>query len=423
MLYRLLSSIFPWLGLINLLVKSVRQPGYRARIKERFGFSPFVEQREIVWFHAVSVGEVIALSPLLEQFLDAYPDESVLVTTTTPTGSAEILQRFSGQIDHCYMPFDAMRCVQRFLLRTKPKALFLMETELWPNLLKATLQHQIPTCLLNARLSERSAGLYGRVGNITSQMIGALHRIVCQYQDTADRFRALGASENQVVITGSMKFDLKLTGDLIEETNHLIRTWRGERLCWIAGSTHQGEDEVVLDAHLTVKKEFPELLLILAPRHVHRASHIRDLARRRSFSIASLSDESRTVDVLLVDQMGKLLQMYGMANVAFIGGSLEGTGGHNPVEPAIFGTPMLMGPDRMNFEVVSDLFKADSCLTTVRNASELARELTDLLADDDKRARQGQAARTIVESNQGAIDRQFGVVCEVIDSLTQQASR
>ena len=402
-----------------MLIKSLKQPSYRKRLRERFGYSPILSQDGVIWFHAVSVGEVIVAAPLLEQLLGALPDVRLLVTTTTPMGSEEVQRRFGNRVAHCYMPYDAMRCIRRFVRRTNPRTLFLVETELWPNTLRTAHRHGIPVCLLNARLSERSAKRYSRIRKTTAQMIGALHQIVCQYQDTADRFITLGATLEQIQVIGSVKFDLTMSDELREASATLKNAWCPDRLCWIAGSTHPSEEEVVLNAHRLAKRQYSDLLLVLAPRHTYRSQSISTLARDLGFSTATLSESARTVDVLVADQMGTLVQLYGVADVAFIGGSLQGTGGHNPVEPAIHGLPMLMGPDRMNFEFVSEQFVAGSCLTTVQNATELATKLTHLLADPDERARQGQAAQQVVLTNQGATTQQFEIVRKLIADATQ----
>ena len=408
--YRMISSLLPFVATLNLFRRSWREPDYRLRIKERFGFVPSTIQRGAIWVHAVSAGEVIAAEMLVNQLLESSNTPRVLMTTTTPSGSAEISRRFGTRVDHCYMPYDAHRCVLRFLKHTQPSALILMETELWPNLLYVTHRQGINVCVVNARLSERSAKRYAFVRSLTTRMLNGITMIISQYEDTAERLRDLGYPSARMHVSGNIKFDLTVSEATRQNAAMHRKNWRESRPCWLAASTHPGEDEVVLDAHLNVRKHFPDLLLVLAPRHPHRAQDVQTLADARSLISVKISEPVQSVDVLVVDQMGFLLEMCGVADVAFIGGSLEGTGGHNPVEPAVFGVPMLMGPDRMNFEEVCTRFANSGCLTTVQNSEELATELLALLNKPADRQRQGDAARQVVDENRGSARRQFEIV-------------
>ncbi|MCY4128007.1 MAG: lipid IV(A) 3-deoxy-D-manno-octulosonic acid transferase [Gammaproteobacteria bacterium] len=408
--YRMISSLLPFIATLNLLRRSLREPDYRLRIKERFGFVPSTIQKGSIWVHAVSAGEVIAAEMLVNQLLESSNTVHILMTTTTPSGSAEISRRFGNRVDHCYMPYDAKRCIERFLKHTHPRALILMETELWPNLLSIAQRNGTNVCLVNARLSARSAKRYGLVRSLTASMLDSITMIVSQYEDTAERLRNLGYPSERIHVSGNIKFDLVVSEETLRSSARLRERWRLERPCWLAASTHPGEDEIVLDAHLRARARIPDLLTVLAPRHPRRADDIQAMADARSLTSVKLSDPSQSADVLLVDQMGVLLEMCGMVDVAFIGGSLQGTGGHNPVEPAVFGVPMLMGPDRMNFEEVCKRFTDAGCLTTVQNSDELATELLALLNDPDERQRQGDAARQVVNENRGSAQQQFSFV-------------
>ena len=417
-LYRVISSLLPLVATLNLLRKSRNEPDYRLRIRERFGFTPPEIQQGAVWIHTVSAGEVIAAEMLVNQLLESSSTMRVLMTSTTPTGSAEIARRFGNRVDHCYVPFDASRCIRRFLRRTRPQALILMETELWPNLLRIARREGINVCLVNARLSDRSARRYGFVPSLTKLMLDGVTMIVSQYEDTATRFSNLGYPSEQMHVTGNIKFDLTISEEIRNNTASQKEKWRGERPCWIAASTHPGEDEVILDAHVNARKEYPDLLLVVAPRHPHRAEDIQALADVRSLTSVQLSERPQAVDVLVVDQMGVLLEMYGIADIAFIGGSLQGTGGHNPVEPAVLGIPMLMGADRMNFEEVCERFADSGCLSAVRNRDELTSQLLELLNDPEERQRQGDAARQVVDANRGSAQRQFRIVREWLNEIS-----
>ena len=409
--YRIASSLLPWLGVLNLLRRSLPEPEYRQRIRERFGYVAPELNAADVWIHAVSVGEVIAAAPLIESLISAYPQKQLLITSTTPAGSAEIQRRFGVEVEHCYLPFDAVRCVRRFINTVQPKTLLLMETELWPNLIREANRNGCSVYLLNARLSHRSAINYAKVKSLTNTLLAGIDHIVCQYQDTADRFESLGFFNDQLSVIGSVKFDLAISDELLNHAKDLKNTWRGDRLCWIAGSTHPTEEEIVLKAHLETRKKIPNLLLVLAPRHVHRCSSIIKLAESLGFKTSTLSTPPKgQADVLVVDQMGVLLSGYGMADVAFIGGSLQDTGGHNPIEPAVFQLPLLMGPNRVNFAEICRRFDDEGCLTTVNDAEEISEKLIQLLADEKQRRQQGLAALSVVEKNRGATAKQFQLV-------------
>ena len=417
-LYRVISSLLPFVATLNLWRRSWHEPDYRSRIKERFGLVPSHIRQGSIWIHTVSAGEVIAADNLINTLLESADRSQILVTTTTPTGSAEVSRRFGNRVDHCYIPYDAKRCIQRFLQRARPQALILMETELWPNLLHIAHRTGIKICLVNARLSARSARRYGLVPSLTNLMLNSISMIVSQYEDTAERFCNLGYPIERMHVTGNVKFDLSVSAEIRSRIALQKDKWRGERLCWIAASTHPGEDEVVLDAFIEARTKFPDMFLVVAPRHPYRAREIQALAKARSLTSVKLSDQPKTADVLVIDQMGALLEMYGIADVAFIGGSLQGTGGHNPVEPAVLGVPMLMGPDRMNFEEVCRRFTESGCLTTAHDSEELAFELLQLLNDADLRQRQGDAARQVVDENRGAALRQFNIVREWLNAAS-----
>lgn len=421
--YRILSSAIPLGGVLNLLWRSRNQPEYRARIKERLGFAPTSIETGNVWIHTVSAGEVIAAESLINQLLDSPTRPRLLITTTTPTGSDEVKRRLKDRVDHCYMPFDASRCVTRFMQRTKPRALILMETELWPNLLRIARRRGIKVCLVNARLSERSAKRYQYAKALTTSMLQKLDLIVSQYEDTTNRFIHLGFPTECIHTTGTTKFDITISERIQTEIHRIQARWTRHSFSWIAASTHPGEDEVALDAHLIVRKQHPNLALILAPRHPHRADAITALARERGLSVAKLSACDASAEVLVVDQMGVLLAVYGLANVAFLGGSLQGTGGHNPIEAAVFGLPLLMGPDRQNFHEVCQRFESIGGLLTVRTSSDIANRLDTLLANQEMRTVLGEQVKQVVSENQGATQRQYALVVDWLAESKQPEER
>lgn len=397
---RLLYNIALFLALPwvwgRLFVRARREPAYRERIAERFGRVPPEVSSGVIWFHTVSAGETNAAAPLIRAVAEYFPADTILVTTMTPTGSARVGILLGESVEHCYAPYDYPWAVRRFLDRTRPKALVIMETELWPNLIAETSSRGAPVLLVNARLSARSYRGYRRVGAFTRRMLERIDGILCQYEDTAERFRRLGAAS--VEVTGSVKFDAEMPPDVFGVDDLGF----GDAPVWIAGSTHGGEEESVLDAHRQLRDRFPNIGLILVPRHPERAAGVARLATQRGFSAGLLSDRPTGVDVLVGDVMGTLAHLYAYAGVAFVGGSLDGTGGHNPIEAAVHGLPVLMGPTRHDVEEICARFEAGGCFYPVTDADDIARIVGELFSDPMRRTGEGELAKGVVDANRGA---------------------
>ena len=405
-IYTFLSYVSAPFVFLYLIVRGLRDPSYRERRIERFGFTPPDISANGIWIHTVSAGEALAAVPIVEFLLSTYTDCSVLVTATTPAGSNEIVKRFGAQVEHCYAPYDFPWAVRRFLSQAKPKALFLMETELWPNLVRVTSRNDVPVFLVNARLSDKSAQGYSRLGDLTSSTLSAIQGIACQYEDTAQRFAQLGVPLQKIQVTGSVKFDVGSPPPLptgLQEKMEILGTASDH--VWIAGSTHSGEEEIALVAHGNIRSSLEDATLILAPRHTNRCAEVMELCKHHGFRVSTLDGDLDKVDVVLVDQMGILFAIYGFARVAFIGGSLQGTGGHNPIEAAVHGVPIVMGPDRHNFEEICRRFKQSRCLNDIGNANELAVTVRRLLADETEWTRQSRCVREVVADNQGALTK------------------
>ncbi len=412
-LYRLVL-LLAWPGVyLRLRWRARVEPEYGRRVAERFGRVPAEVPPGCVWFHTVSAGETIAAAPLIAKLARQFAPLPFLVTTMTPTGSAEVIRRLGDQVHHCYLPYDFPWAVRRFYQRVQPRLLVLMETELWPNLLREGEARGVPALLVNARLSERSARGYRRLGVLTRDMLRRLRYIACQYPDHARRFVELGAPEARVLVHGSVKFDIALPADHGRRLVALRRAWALRMPVWIAGSTHPGEEEAVLQAHARLRNRYPDARLILVPRHPARADEVEALCRDRGFTVARQSRPSAAdgdAAVIVGDVMGELQYLYGLAEVAFVGGSLSEIGGHNPIEPAACGIPVLMGPRVFNFEDVVKAFREAGCLRIVADAGALTEALEDWLVNPEKRRALGARAREVVTANAGAEARLHGLL-------------
>jgi 3-deoxy-D-manno-octulosonic-acid transferase len=400
----LLYLLLP-LALLRLYWRGRRDPGHWQRWRERFGGIPPLPEPGCLWLHAVSVGETRAALPLIRALREADPNQPLLVTTTTLTGSRQVREALGDQVQHVYAPYDLPGAVRRFLRRTQPRLAIIMETELWPNLLHQCAAAGIPVLIANARLSERSMRGYARFGWLTQPMLQHITLIAAQSEADAARFHALGAPRVQV--TGNLKYDLTLPDDLPEQGRQFRREWLGEnRPVWIAASTHAGEDEQVLDAFAPLRDRWPELLLLLVPRHPERFDSVAELCWQRGFSVTRRSEKqpcSVETAVFLGDSMGELLQFYAAADLAFVGGSLVPTGGHNVLEPALVGLPTLFGPHMFNFTEAGERLLQAEASWQVTNAVELAAAVDRLLADPALRREAGQCGRVVVERHRGAL--------------------
>ncbi len=428
---RWIYPVILWLGLplvwLRLQWRGRKDPAYRDRQGERFGGVPDRVRTGAIWFHTVSAGETIAAAPMIQQLAEEWPALPFLVTTMTPTGSQQVQSRLGEWVDHCYAPYDFSFAVERFFAKVQPRLLVLMETELWPNLIAAAAQRDIPILLINARLSERSARGYAKIAGLSKVMLEQINFVACQTEVHRHRFIRLGVPEPRIQALGSVKFDIGLSPDLATQVRDLGRRLGVQpRLnkaahgppVWIAASTHPGEEEIVLDSFAQIRQACPTLLLILVPRHPNRTLSVVDLVEQRGFT-SGLQSTTRAepVDVLIGDVMGTLLQLYGLADVAFVGGSLVDVGGHNPIEPALFALPVISGPRQFNFADVFDQFAEAGALSTVTCAAELAAQVERLLSEVSSRQVMGEAALQVVERNRGATRRIHNRITDFLQAL------
>lgn len=419
-LYSGLLGVIAPLALARLWWKGRLNPAYRERWGERLGRIPDLPDRPRLWVHAVSVGEVIAAAPLVRAWRARHPDWAVLVTTTTPTGSAQVRRLFGDAVEHVYLPFDLPGAVRRFLAHARPTLGVIMETELWPNLFAEADRRGVPMVLANARLSERSMRGYSRVGGLVRPTLGHLRLIAARGAEDAARFLAMGAAPDRVEALGNLKFDL----DVPPEAAALGQAWRTAlgrgRPVWIAASTHPGEDEQVLAAHRMVLATHPDAMLLLAPRHPERAAEVAQLIeaqglvpmRRSSLppppQPALPGREGKRPDVLLIDTLGELMDFYAASDIAFVGGSLVPHGGHNPLEPAALGLPVLTGPHVHNFSDVFAAMCATGAAREVMDAHALGMAVAELLEDATLRRSMGEAGATWLAAHRGALERLVG---------------
>ena len=412
---RTLYTALFYLGLplvaIRLWLRSRKAPAYAKRIGERFsiGLPPMAPGG--IWVHAVSVGESIAAAPMIRALLERYPQLPITVTCMTPTGSERIQALFANQprIQHCYLPYDLPCAAARFLDRVQPKLAVIMETELWPNHIHQCAKRAIPVALANARLSERSAKGYGRFRQLTQPMLAEMSLFAVQTKAEAERFRALGARAETVEVTGSIKFDLSIDPTLLQRASDLREQWQAsQRPVWIAASTHEGEDEVVLAAHRQLLASHPDALLILVPRHPERFNSVFELCQQQGFTTVRRSSGAPVnadTAVLLGDTMGELLFLYALADSAFVGGSLVPNGGHNLLEPAALAKPVLSGPHLFNFLEIAALMRNAKALQEVEDAHGLAVAVQRLFELPRDAQQMAEAGLTVMRANQGALQR------------------
>jgi len=403
-----LRLLFPYV-LLRLLWRGLRNPDYWRRIPERFGFIDLLPTPRVIWIHAVSVGEVRAAVPLARELSARYPDYPLLITTMTPTGSAQVRELFNGKVAHCYAPYDYPAAVRRFLDRTRPAMAIVMETELWPNIFHQCRARSIPVFVTNVRMSESSMRKYQRFASLARATLQQVSRFAAQSRADAERLQTLGAGAQTVEVTGSIKFEINAGASLRESAEVLRIAWGQDRPVWLAASTHQGEEEAVLAALTRLKqhKRFANMLLVLVPRHPERFAAVARLCRKNGFRVALRSETpgavAAEVEILVGDTMGELQLFFGAADVAFIGGSLVPTGGHNLLEASALGKPVVFGPHMFNFQEISQMTLERGAGVQIQAPSELAAAVSDFLGNANRRDNAGEAGRKMVEENRGAL--------------------
>ena len=394
---------------VRLIIRAVQNPDYLKRWGERLGYGSNLptEGKTVLWIHAVSVGEVNASIPLVRSLLDTYSNSEILVTTSTPTGSKILLDKMGARVKHQYVPLDLPACLNVFLDRWNPKAVIVLETEIWPNILSMCKERGIFTALVNARLSEKSKDKYNLVKPLVAEALANLDLLIAQYDSDADRFKEINTAL-KIEVCGNLKFDQQVPEEMHSISSSIRDSWSdgGQRPTLIAASTHETEEEFVLDAFLEILGESKDALLILVPRHPERFETVFEYIQNRDLSVARRSnkdDVTPKTQVLLGDTMGELNFLYSVSDVAFVGGSLVDHGGQNLLEPASLGLPLSSGKSLRNFQEIADELQESKALFLIEEQKELSDFFIDLISKPEKRARIGKASAKVFEKNRGVL--------------------
>ncbi len=404
LIYSFLMYLLTPYILFRLWWKGRKLPGYRERISERFTLGVTDNKPVDIWVHAVSLGEVIAATPLIDAMLDK--QWSVLVTTMTPTGSERVRARFGDKVAHRYVPYDLPGVLRRFFKQTQPRVGVIMETELWPNLIYQAHSAKVPLLLANARLSERSLNGYMKLKFLFKPVLNQFSAILAQSNDDAKRFIALGANNDLVQVLGNMKFDLQTntidTAKFKEIKNH----WGADRIAVIAASTHDDEESRILAQLRRLQQAIPNVVLLIAPRHPERFQTVYQLSVQAGFNTglrSNLDTVSAANEVVVLDCLGELLGLFQISDYAFVGGSLVPVGGHNVLEPIAMNVPVLSGNQVHNFKTICNDLKEAEAIRIVSQADELIDAIIKLHQDKESQDLMVKNATAVLESNKGSV--------------------
>jgi len=403
---RFLYSFIIWLGipfaLLKILLKDSHDPSWKVKLKNQLGFVPKISDR-VIWIHSVSVGEFNASKPLVDNLLDQYPKYKILLTTTTITGSVAVKNHYKNKIIHCFFPFDSKLIIKSFLRKIQPEICILMETEIWPNLIHTINKKNIPVCLINARLSEKSFNKYQKFSpKLVSETLRKLTLICSQNTFSSTRFIKLGANEESLINTGSLKFDSDDSIDV--DLANSLRQMVGDRLVSVFASTRDGEERLIIESYLKHKDQM-NCLLVIIPRHPERFDEAAKIAKGFGLNVNRRSEAencSEDTDILVGDSMGEMMAYYSISDIAFIGGSLTDNGCQNMLEAASLSKPIIFGPSVYNFEEISKQLLDNDASIQVSNADELMQTVSQLLLSKSRRDELGANARKTFEKNQGA---------------------
>ena len=411
-IYSLVMYALTPLTFIHLVSRGFNQREYFHRWSERFAMYRAPAEASCLWLHAVSVGEVNAITPLLKSLREHYPDTPLLITTTTPTGSARVKSLFGDQVQHVYLPYDTPGAVNYFLNYFRPKIAIIMETEIWPNLFAEIGKRNIPLLIVNARLSQRSMRGYRIISGLMHVATQAVTQVAAQSLADLQRYQKLGIRPNQGQVTGNLKFDVELPVQLSEQAKMWRSTW-GERPVWIAASTHPDEEPLVIAAHKRIRQQFPDALLLWAPRHPERCESVLELVaaeKWRATDRRANEQPDRDSDVFIINTLGELLSFYACADVAFVGGSFQAIGGHNLLEPASLAVPSVVGPHTFNFVDITRILLEVGAAQQIETPDELPDAILRCLMDKKLAQQCGEAGRKRIEYERGALQRTLQLI-------------
>jgi len=404
-------------ALLRILLKDTKSSSWTRKLKNQLGYVPKTSGK-VIWFHCVSVGEFNAAKPLIDKIFLKFPLHQIVITTTTITGSEAVENHYKKRVIHCFFPFDVPFIVSLFLKKIKPVACILLETEIWPNLITKLKHQNIPTMLVNARLSDRSFKKYNKFSpKLVSSTLNSLSIICSQNESSSKRFISLGASKKNITITGSLKFDSNEPNNL--ETIQALKKITGDRKIVAFASTREGEELQIIKSYLALQNKFNALLLII-PRHPERFNEVFNIASENGLNVKrrSLADHcEKDTDILIGDSMGEMMSYFSISDIAFIGGSLSNNGGQNMLEAASLSKPIIFGPSVFNFEEISKKLLDDGSAMQVSSAEELMQAISELLLDNEKRKLIGQSAKTTFENNRGAVARVFKAIAPHIENI------
>lgn len=391
-----------------LLFRAIKAPEYREGFWQRLGVVRQPVRSGGIVIHCASVGETRAAAPLVEQLILKYPELAITITTTTPTGKEAALALFNHRVTHRYIPIDWPGSCKRFLKSLKPQIVILMETELWPNFVNCCFQFNIPLLLANARLSKKSFIQYQKFPQLSQNLFNQVTKIAAQYPSDKKYFSMLGVKPNKIELVGNIKFDIDISNKVLQQQIQLKKQWANHRPVWVAASIHPREFDIILNTHQQLLQVLPDLLLIAVPRHPEKFAELKELCHKQDLRFISRSDgliPDKTIQIVVGDTMGELGLFCGIADIAFIGGSLIPRGGHNPLEAIANGVPVITGPSFYNFDDICQILQNHEVMQVVDSVERLSHNLQDLLNDQTRLFALSRKARQIIEENSGCVKR------------------
>lgn len=402
------------------LIRSLIQKELRAELLERMGYFSYYSVKKSIWLHAASVGEVTCSIPLLKKINEQFPQTGIMVTTMTHTGREIARRSFPKADQFLFLPIDYPFFIRKFIKKLNPIILLIAETEIWPNLIATCGRSGIPVVIFNGRISEKSYHRYRLFRFFFRRILNYVLLFLVQSKQDHNRMLKIGATAERIKVTGNIKFDLTPSPFLEEKRMEFLKMLElnETNLILIAGSTHHNEEEIILDIYKDLKKLFPELILIVAPRHIQRLQEIEEILKNKSFSWTKRSlykinknqSNKFNFDVILLDTVGELKDLYSIASLVFIGGSLIPVGGHNPIEPLVFKRCVIFGPHMFNFKEISSTLTQDGGAIQVKDSKDLYENIKRLLSDKELRNRIGEIGHRIIENHRGAIEKIFSEI-------------